>query len=158
MNALFLLIVLLNFLIALISQSYDDVMASLEYYTNLEKLRITVDCCQIYIFLNKLFASFDLFPVDRAMVFAVAASDDLREETDLQGFVAPIKFVMTKNCTEMRDKIIAQEKSIKSLSTQMKTILEEVKKIPKPAPKEEKKEEEKKDEPKTEDKKEEVKK
>lgn len=85
MNSIFVFIVLLNFLIALISQSYDSVMANQDVWIYRQRIQISGRCLDMHHWYHQITDS-----ENRASVFAT--SDSVIEEVQtLQGFVAPIK-------------------------------------------------------------------
>ena len=117
-NSIFVFIVLLNFLIALISQSYDAVMANQDVWVYRQRIQISGRCLEISQWNN---TTTDC--QSRAVVFAT--SDALTEANQsVLGFVAPIRAFMNGEVSVMKKQLNQQEEDIRKLSAQMQQALD----------------------------------
>lgn len=106
-NSLLMVIILLNFLIAVISQSYERVVSLQNIYNYTHKAEINLEYYQIVSTVKKLESI-------KYMIFTESNSRDLKQEIgDLQqeddnewlGFVETIKRLILKKDKEVKNKI-----------------------------------------------------
>lgn len=123
LNACFMLIMLLNFLIAIISQSYDQVMTNSQVLLYNMRCDFNMECALLYDFYEEFRSAEEL-----GQVYVVSADvNDEQNDNQFTGFVKPIKDLVRTELDALKGRITTNQKEITTLDTQLKEVLKLVK-------------------------------
>lgn len=104
-NEFFILIVLLNFLIAIIGQSYDEVMNAKEINTYISKCDLNSEIALIQDSIRRHLGQMNSSKTCRTF-YLVADTSHVDDENDFQGFVRTIKMAMKRQNKQLKTDII----------------------------------------------------
>lgn len=119
-NAFFMLIILLNFLIAIISQSYDSVMTRQEQIVYHARCEFNVECTLISEFISSFTEEEGS---GKASILTLSATIETNTGADMMGLVGPIKAFIKRELGSYRDKMTESGNKLKK---EVATINDEV--------------------------------